>query len=235
MDHRRLEVILDHALKLVEDVYSFVRTYFITGMLLVVPMGATIYITFLLFDFADRLLGDAVASAFGTRIFGLGLLATIVLFVLVGMVAQNWVTQALLRALDGALERLPIARSIYVGIKQINDILFSQKNSLALSRVVLVEYPKDDSWVLAFHTGNLTPGVTDGFGVTAMCTVFVPTTPNPTSGFMLIVPENRVIATKLTYEDAMKMIVTGGLLKPPVVAGPVPDGPPRDDEFIFPH
>ena len=203
-------------------------------MVLVVPMAVTIYITFLLFDFADNILGNLVASTFGTRIFGLGLLATVILFIFVGMVAQNWITRSLLHYLDTLLESLPVARSIYQGAKQINDILFKQQQAVSFNRVVLVEFPKENSWSIGFLTGTFPSHLCSEFAGRTMCNVFVPTTPNPTSGYLLIVNQEKVIDTAMTYEEAMKMIISGGLIQPQP-PGSLPPAAESGEDFTIPH
>ncbi|MBI3039926.1 DUF502 domain-containing protein [bacterium] len=207
----------DHIVGLIidgfETTYSLLRTYFLTGVILVVPVAVTLFIIFQLFVFADGLLGDAVSNAIGTNIPGVGLIFTVFLLILSGMIAQNVLGKRLIRWVDYSLESLPIVRSLYVGVKQVSEILFQNKQG-EFQKVVFVEYPKEASWTLAFVTGELNGSFASPRLPNSLLCVFVPTTPNPTSGFMLIVDSSKVIEAKLSIEEAMKMIISGGLIKP---------------------
>ncbi|MBP7635244.1 DUF502 domain-containing protein [Candidatus Ozemobacteraceae bacterium] len=215
-----------------KTLHDILRSYFITGVILVVPAFVTLFIIYQLFIFADGILGSAVSGALGVRIPGFGLIATALLFVVAGRIAQNVIGQRILTWVDRSLESLPVVRSLYVGIKQVSDVVLQQHKG-EFKRVVLVEYPKEDSWVVAFVTGDFPAEVTEGFGQRSMLCVFVPTTPNPTSGFLLIVDRTKIMEMNLSIEEAMKLVISGGLVKP--TAQEIVQPAQTDEEFTIPH
>lgn len=227
---------LKDGLKLVvnglQKLHVILQSYFITGVILIVPAFVTIFIMYQLFIFADSILGDAVSRVLGLRIPGFGLISTALLFMVVGRIAQNMIGQRVLNWIDRSLESLPIVRSLYVGVKQVSDVVLQQHKG-EFKRVVLVEYPKEDSWAVGFVTGDLPRDTTPALEKRDMLCVFVPTTPNPTSGFLLVVDRAKILEMNITIEEAMKLVISGGLVKPIVqtVAQPTPS----DEEFAIPH
>jgi uncharacterized membrane protein len=213
-ENDRLSNIVSAVLDAIAALYTILRNYFLAGVILLVPVGVTLFITLQLFSFADSILGNAVSKAMGRQIPGVGLVSTIFICVMAGMFAQNIIGRRLLRWMDISLQSLPVVRSLYVGAKQVSDVLF-QKHANEFQRVVLVEYPKEDSWVLAFVTGDFPISLTPKkFSPGSLLCVFVPTTPNPTSGFLLIIDKSKVIDMTMGVEEALKIIISGGLVKP---------------------
>lgn len=207
------------------------RTYFLTGVILLVPVAVTLFIMFQLFLWADGFLGESVSRAIGYRIPGLGLFLTILVFVVIGIVGQNMLGKRLWRWIEYSLESLPVVRSLYVGIKQVSDILFQQRKS-DFQRVVLIEYPRKDVWVIGFVTNDQALwSKSDEFQGKQMVSVFVPTTPNPTSGFLLLVDRTHCVDTSIGIEEAMKLVISGGLVQPKSVGLPQPPM----EEFTIPH
>lgn len=200
--------------KAISSFLELLRNSFITGVIVAVPIAITVYIAFLLFVFADGILGDAVASFMGYRIPGVGLILTVFLFISTGLIASNVIGSRMVRWLDASLEMLPFVRPLYVGVKQVSDILFKKKQ-WDFQRVVMVEYPKRDSYALGFVTGEFPAHLLEKqpHAEPLIC-IFVPTTPNPTSGFLLLVPREKIHETRLSIEEAMKLIISGGLVKP---------------------
>ncbi|HNV71978.1 MAG TPA: DUF502 domain-containing protein [Candidatus Ozemobacteraceae bacterium] len=231
-DKTRLESWWLGVVKALTKPLEALRNAFITGVIVAVPIAITVYIAFLLFLFADGILGDAVADFMGYRIPGVGLILTILLFVLTGLVAQNVIGNRLVRWLDASLEMLPFVRPLYVGVKQVSDILF-KKQQWDFQRVVMVEYPKSNSFALGFITGDFSRDLVERSPhQDSLVCVFVPTTPNPTSGFMLLVPKDKIYETRLSIEEAMKLIISGGLVKPGF------EHPPANtifEDFTIPH
>ncbi len=198
------------------------------------PLSVTIYIMFFVFQITDGLLGVAVARTIGYRIPGMGLFLTALICIIAGLIAQNYVGRRILSGIESSLGRIPVVRSLYNGIKQVADVVVAQKNRGEFKRVVMVEYPKEHSWTLAFVTADLTvPLRSKRIDESKMATVFIPTTPNPTSGFLLIVEKSRVIDTHMDIEEAMKVVISGGLVQP----GKLPDDVEevKVDEFAIPH
>lgn len=218
--------------KALSNFFEILRNAFLTGVIVAVPIAITVYIAFLLFLFADSILGDMVAELMGYRIPGVGLVLTLLLFMGTGLVTQNVIGSRLVRWLDASLEMLPFVRPLYVGVKQVSDILFKKKQ-WDFQRVVMVEYPKSNSYVLGFVTGDFSRDLIERCpNQDSLVCVFVPTTPNPTSGFMLLVPKDKIYETRLSIEEAMKLIISGGLVKPGY------EHPPVNavfEDFTIPH
>jgi uncharacterized membrane protein len=213
--HERLNRTFSRATVKLEQLFLQLRKYLLTGVLVLVPMAVTIYIMFLVFQITDGLLGVAVAKAIGYRIPGMGLFLTALICIVAGIIAQNYIGRRILQGIEGSLVRIPVFRSLYNGIKQVADVIVVQKNRGEFKRVVMVEYPKEHSWTLAFVTADLTvPLHSDKIDEKKMATVFIPTTPNPTSGYLLIVEKSRIIDTHMDIEEAMKVVISGGLVQP---------------------
>lgn len=233
IQHERLNRTLDRAAVRIENFLLQLRKYLFTGILVLVPMAVTIYIMYFLFQLTDGLLGVAVARTIGYRIPGMGLFLTALICIVAGIIAQNYVGRRILSGIEGSLERIPVVRSLYNGIKQVADVVV-QKNRGEFKRVVMVEYPKEHSWTLGFVTADFTvPLRSETIDERKMATVFIPTTPNPTSGFLLIIEKERIVDTHMDIEEAMKVVISGGLVQP----GRAPEGSEEAmiDDFAIPH
>ncbi len=233
---QRLKKILRTLAESLNGLYGILRNYFLTGMLILIPLAVTVFIFVQLFLFADSILGDALSRALGYQIPGAGLFVTLLIFIMAGAIAQNVLGRRLLKWIEFSLESVPIVRSVYLGAKEVSGVFFQNKKG-EFKRVVLVEYPKEDSWVVAFVTGDFpTETYTPAFKGNDMICVFVPTTPNPTSGFLLILEKAKVRDTLLGVEEAMKLIISGGLVRPGLPAQLAPGAtiPPQED-FTIPH
>ena len=232
IEHERLNRTLADAGQKLNDLFGQVRKFLLTGVLVLVPFVVTLYIMYFIFQVTDGLLGVAISRAIGYRIPGLGLILTALICATVGLIAQNYVGRRIIASIDSSLEQIPVVRSVYNGIKQVSDV-FVGKNRGDFKRVVLIEYPKDNSWAIGFVTGDFIPAAGLVGLEEDLVTVFVPTTPNPTSGFLLIVSKKRIIDACMDIEDAMKVVISGGLVQ----AGKAldkDDGEPAED-FVIPH
>jgi uncharacterized membrane protein len=190
---------------------------------------------FFVFQFTDGFLGVAVSRAIGYRIPGVGLFLTASICVLVGMIAQNYFGRSIISGIENSLDRIPVIRSVYNGIKQVADVVI-QKNSGEFKRVVMLEYPKENCWVIGFVTADFIIPVQDSsIDDLDMVTIFVPTTPNPTSGFLLILEKSRLVDTHMDIEDAMKVVISGGLVQPGRNAELPGEETGTEKEFIIPH
>ena len=195
-----------------------VRRYFIAGLLVWIPLGITIWVLKLLVDLMDQTLllvpenyrSDAL---FGVHIPGMGLILTVAILLVTGALAANFFGRKLLSLGDAAVSRIPIVRSIYGGVKQISDTLFSPEGK-AFRRAVLVRYPHAGAWTVALVTGNPEHEVTEHLG-SEQVSVFVPTTPNITSGFFLIVPRTETIELDMSVDEALQYIISMGVAEPP--------------------
>jgi len=193
------------------------KRYFITGLLIWVPLGITFWVLRLLIGTMDQTLLLLPAhlrpeALFGFYIPGFGVILTLLVVFLTGLFTTNIIGQRLLMFWEGLLSRIPVVKSIYYSVKQVSDTLFSS-NGEAFRKALLVQYPREGSWTVAFLTGQPGGDVAnhlDGDHVS----VYVPTTPNPTSGFFLIMPRQDVIELDMSVDDALKYIISIGVVPP---------------------
>ncbi|HUP98596.1 MAG TPA: DUF502 domain-containing protein [Usitatibacter sp.] len=202
------------------------RRYFVAGLLVWIPLGITLWVLKLLVDLMDqsllllpaRLRSDAL---FGFHVPGMGIILTMAIVLVTGAVAANFFGRKLLGFGHDILTRIPIVRSIYGGVKQISDTLFSPEGK-AFRRAVLVRYPHAGSWTVALVTGAPEHELADILGREQIA-VFVPTTPNITAGFFLVVPRAETIELEMTVDAALKYIISMGVAEPlPLAAREIP-------------
>lgn len=194
------------------------RRYLIAGLLVWIPLGITIWVLKLLVDLMDQTLlllpqSYRTEAVLGFYVPGLGIFLTLAILLVTGALAANFFGRKLLMLGDLALSRIPIVRSIYGGVKQISDTLFSPEGK-AFRRAALVRYPHGNAWTVALVTGTPQHEVTDHLG-REQVSVFVPTTPNITAGFFLIVPRSEVIELEMSVDEALKYIISMGVAEPP--------------------
>ena len=194
------------------------RRYIVAGLLVWLPIGATILVFRLLLDLINRLIPERFLpeAVLGFYIPGLGtilapVLALLVL-VLTGVLAANLLGKRLVKTYESLLNRIPLVRSVYGSVKHFAEVVFSDSNS-SFKKVLLIEYPRAGLYSLCFQTSDNPPEVQSRTGDTVV-TVFLPTTPNPTSGFMLFVPRKDVIELDMNVEEALKMIISLGVVVP---------------------
>ena len=190
---------------------SYLKKWFITGVLVSVPMILTFYIVISVINFFDSLIVDKLF--YGTiiaKIPGIGIIITVVSLVTIGFIASNFLGRFFIRMGDNILNRIPIIRTIYSTIQQIFDTLLSTQ-SKAFREVVLVEYPRKDMWSLAFVTSE-NKGEIQKKTADDVVNIFIPTTPNPTSGFLLFIPRKDIIILDMKPDAAMKLIISGGVI-----------------------
>ena len=193
------------------------RKYLIAGLLVWIPLVITGWVLKLLIDLMDQSLlllpSNLKTEAWlGMHVPGLGVFLTVAIVLLTGVIAANFFGNKLLNWWHTVLQRIPIVRSIYGGVKQISDTLFSPEGK-AFRKAVLVRYPYHDTWTVALLTGDPQHEVTDhlGFGYFA---VFVPTTPNITAGFFLLVQKTDVRPLDMSVDEALKYIISMGVAEP---------------------
>jgi uncharacterized membrane protein len=194
---------------------SRVRGYLIAGVLVIAPTVITAYVFYRFFVAIDGVLGKYI-TVFGRPIPGIGFVVVVLITILVGIFARNILGRTLLRIWDAILTRIPLVNKLYGATKQIGEALLADKGAM-FKRVVLLQYPKKNIYSIGFVTH--TPGgeLQEKIG-SRVLTVFLPTTPNPTSGFFLVVPENETIPLSISVEDAIKLIVSFGIVGPKSVA-----------------
>lgn len=185
-----------------------IRAQFVAGILVIVPLGASVLILVWVFSAIDNILQPLVRAICHQNIPGVGFVTTIVLIYLAGVTARNVVGKKLISYGDSILTRVPIFRQLYIGIRQILES-FSAPDRTDLMQVVLVEFPRDGMRAIGFVTNEMT----DKSGE-KLLNILIPTAPNPTSGFLQIAREKDVIRTKISVDDALKMIVSAGRMSP---------------------
>ncbi|HZX30564.1 MAG TPA: DUF502 domain-containing protein [Rhodocyclaceae bacterium] len=194
------------------------KRYFITGLLIWVPLVITTWVLSLVVSTLDqslRLLPEAVhpQNLFGFAIPGAGAVITLAMIFMTGLLAANFIGQKLVVWWERLLARIPVVNSVYNSVKQVSDTLFSP-NGNAFRQALLVQYPREGSWTIAFLTGKPGGDVLNHFNEEYV-SVYVPTTPNPTSGFFLMMPAKDVIELDMTVDEALKYIISMGVVAPP--------------------
>ena len=190
---------------------SKLRQNFIAGLVILVPVVATIWVVKWLFDLIDGILGPAFVPIFGYSITGIGFVAILILVYLLGLLVTNALGRKLVQFGQSIMEKVPVFSQIYNSFKQIMDsLMLSQKG--AFKEVVLVEFPRPGMRSIAFVTSR----TTDSSGQ-ELVAFYIPTAPNPTSGFIEIATPDRVLPINMTVEDAMKIVISAGMICPPVL------------------
>ncbi len=189
------------------------KKIFTTGLLTLLPLAVTAYVFFLVFNFLDNLVGDWIKALFDYRVPGIGFVAGILLIFVVGFIASNIIGRRLILLGDNIFQRLPLARGIYSSAKQIIDA-FTIQGKDTFQKVVMLEYPRKGLYVLGFVTGTSRGEIQDKTHEETL-SIFIPTTPNPTSGMLILAPVQEVIEMDMTIEEGMKVIISGGLVSPP--------------------
>ena len=184
------------------------RAQFLTGIIAVVPLGATILILYWIFTSIDNILQPVIKGIVGHPITGAGFGITIVLIYLIGVIASNVIGRRLIRYGETTLPGIPVFRQLYNGIKQILES-FTSPEKTGFMQVVLIEFPRKGMRVIGFITNELCsePGK-------KLLTVFIPTSPNPTSGFLQIVAEDEITRTDISVENALRMVISAGRVSP---------------------
>lgn len=203
--------------------WSATRRYFVAGLVAFAPIGITFWAIAWIIRSLDNLLLPSVVAWFfpgAQQPIDLppfvGALFTFVVILLSGVVVRHFFGAELVRGWERLLSRVPVARSIYGGVKQLFESIVAGGRTSSFNTVVLVEYPRRGLWALAFTTGDASGAMEAAFPEQQMVNCFVPTTPNPTSGFYLLIPKEEIREIDLTVEDAFKVIMSAGLVTPEV-------------------
>lgn len=197
---------------------QLIKRYFITGLLIWVPLVITGWVLSLIINTLDqslRLLPESMhpQTLVGFAIPGAGAVLTLLMIFLTGLLAANFIGQKLVGWWDKLLSRIPVVNSVYKSVKQVSDTLFAP-NGNAFRKALLVQYPRQGSWTVAFLTGR--PGGDIPRHLRGeYVSVYVPTTPNPTSGFFLMMPAQDVVELDMTVDEALKYIISMGVVAPP--------------------
>ncbi|MCL5668591.1 MAG: DUF502 domain-containing protein [Gammaproteobacteria bacterium] len=197
---------------------SHTRRYLIAGLMIWIPLGVTILVINMVVGLLDGIL-SVLPTAYhpdtllGFHLPGLGVLLSVMIVLGTGVLAANFFGRRLVEVWERLLARIPLVRSIYSGTKQVSETLF-KPGGLAFRKVLLVEYPRRGLWSIAFQTGAGSAEAQSRTGED-LVPVFVPTTPNPTSGFIFMAPRRDVIEMDMNVDDAIKMIISLGVIVPP--------------------
>lgn len=194
------------------------RRYLVAGLLVWLPVGATILVFKLLLDLMDRLLfllplAYRPEELLGFRIPGLGAILAFTVLLVTGILAANLLGRRLVSLYESLLARIPFVRTVYSGVKHFVEVVFSDNGS-SFKKVLLIEYPRKGLYSVAFQTSEHAVEVQARTGETVIA-VFLPTTPNPTSGYIIFVPRKDVVELDMAVEDALKMIISLGVVVPP--------------------
>jgi len=201
-------------------VVASLRASFLTGLVVVLPMGMTVWLIWTVTGWIDGFVLPFVPARWqpeqyiGINFRGLGVIIFLIFTVIVGWVAKGFFGRSLLQWGEDMVDRMPVVRSIYNGIKQLAETVFAQTEA-SFDKACIFEYPRPGVWAIGFVStkakGELAEKIPHG---DTILSVFLPTTPNPTSGYLLYVPEKDVIYLDMTVEDAAKLIISAGLVYP---------------------
>lgn len=195
------------------------RNYFFTGIIVTAPLGITLFIAWQFIGLIDGWVTPVIPHQYnpGTylpfNIPGLGLLVSIVALTFIGALTASVMGRILVRFGERLVDRMPVIRAVYGALKQIFETVLAQ-SSKSFREVVLVEYPRRGIWAIAFVTGQ-TEGEVQNLTEDELVNVFLPTTPNPTSGFLLFVPRTSLTTLNMTVEEGIKLVISGGIVTPP--------------------
>ena len=189
-----------------------IRRVLLAGLLVLGPAALTVVVLVWLFRSLDGMLGPAMAQLTGRQIPGLGLLATVGVVFLLGLVSRNVFGKRLVAVAERIVQRIPIARFLYGSTKGVVSSL-AERPADAFKRVVLFEYPRRDIWSVGFVTGSV-KRVAEVAPAEDLLTLFVPTTPNPTSGFLVLVSRAETRELPITVEQGVRLVISGGILRP---------------------
>ena len=196
-----------------------IRRYFLAGFLVTAPLGITVLIAWWIINFIDEWVTPLIPTKYNPETYlpfslpGLGLLILFIVLTLIGALTAGLIGRWVVRTGERILNRMPVVRSVYSAIKQIFETILAQQSN-AFREAVLIEYPRRGIWAIGFITGT-TKGEVQNLTLEETVNIFLPTTPNPTSGFLLFVPREEVVPLDMSVEEAVKMVISGGIVTPP--------------------
>jgi len=195
-----------------------IRAYFFAGILVIAPISITLYLAWILINFVDSTVSKVLPAKYNPETYlpfsvpGLGLVIAFILITLVGAFTAGYLGKFFVKLGETIVNKMPFIRNIYGAVKQIFETIFTGQSN-AFRKVVLFEYPRKGTWAMGFITGT-TKGEVQNITKDEVINVFLPTTPNPTSGYLLFVPKQDLIPLAMTIEEGIKMIVSGGIITP---------------------
>lgn len=195
-----------------------IRKYLISGLLVWLPIWVTLLVIKFLVDILSRSLTLLPYewqpdTLLGFHVPGIGVIITLLVILLTGIFAANFIGSKLVALGDAMVARIPLVRSIYTGVKQVTQTVFTPGGQ-SFRKVLLVEFPKEGVWSIAFQTGEVIKDIENALGSEPMVSYFIPTTPNPTSGFLMMAPKSKVIELNMSVDQALKLVISLGVVKP---------------------
>jgi len=200
-------------------IFGRLRSSFLTGIVVIAPIGLTIWLIWTVVGWIDGFVLPLVPwrlnpeQYIGINLRGVGVIIFLIFTIIVGWIAKGLIGRSLIRWAESLVLRTPVVRSIYGGVKQIAETVFAQTDT-NFDKACLIEYPRKGIWAVGFISTSTKGEVLEKAGRTAMTSVFVPTTPNPTSGFLLFFPTEDVVELDMSVEDAAKLVISAGLVYP---------------------
>jgi len=200
-------------------IWGRLRTYFLAGLLVVAPVGITFWLCWIVLKFIDTRVTPLIPAAYNPNTYvpfdipGLGLVIFLVVLTIIGALTRLLLGRWIVHGGEHLLSRMPVVRSVYAATKQIVEAVLAHQSD-AFRQVVLFEYPRRGSWAIGFVTGK-TVGEVQNVTQDEVINVFLPTTPNPTSGYLLFLPRRDLVVLSMSVEDGIKMIISGGIVTPP--------------------
>ena len=201
-----------------KSIFTKIRGYFLTGIIVTAPVGLTFYVSFLFIGFIDAKVRNIIPVQYHYdnilpfEIPGLGLLFVFIMLTFIGFLTAGLIGRYIIKLGERIIARLPIIRSVYGALKQIFETVL-KTSSKSFREVVLIEYPRKGIWAIGFITGD-TKGEVQTSLKEEIVNVFLPTTPNPTSGFLLFVPRKDLKVLNMNVEEGIKMVISGGIVTP---------------------
>lgn len=195
--------------------FKKLKRYLGAGILITAPIGITLYLAWLVIDGVDSIVAELVPEKYAPQyaVPGVGFLLVIILLVVIGAVTAGYIGSIFTKTSEVIMKKMPVLNSIYNTLQQIFNTVFSSKGN-SFKEVVLVEYPLKGMWAMAFVTSNTSGEIGEYFGGEEHVNLFLPTTPNPTSGFLLFLPKTKVKTLDMTVEEGIKLIISAGIMTP---------------------
>ncbi|ABR49169.1 protein of unknown function DUF502 [Alkaliphilus metalliredigens QYMF] len=192
--------------------WKYLRRLFFTGLLILFPLAATMTLLVWIFNRIDLIFRRPIEDLLGFTIYGLGFFLTLALIVATGAVATNYLGIKLISFTEGELKKIPLVGALYFSLKQLTETVYGSKHT-AFRQAALVQYPSPGILTIGFITAE---GMEKTFAVSEenLVSLFIPTTPNPTSGMLVMIPKKELILLDITVEEAIKLVVSGGIMKP---------------------
>ena len=188
------------------------RNIFFTGLLVLTPVVVTAYVFYQLFVKIDGLLGGKLHELTGYHVPGMGVVAVLLLILFVGVLARNFIGRKFIQIGEAIVNRIPLINRIYRAVQQLSQAFFSGERAV-FQRAVLVEFPQEGSYCIGFQTSEV-KGEIQRQTKRELLSVFLPTSPNPTSGYLLFIPREKVAPLQMTIEEAVKLVISGGSVLP---------------------